>query len=79
MNPLAVELNRIIAANNAVAPSMFSELGRQLFFPKGILSQSAEAKEKAHHINATIGIARESGGYHVLGQHYGAIVRYECC
>ena len=31
------------------------------FFPKGILSQSAEAKEKAHKFNATIGIATKGG------------------
>jgi len=34
---------------------------KDFFFPKGILSQSAEAKEKAHRINATIGIAKEGG------------------
>jgi aspartate/methionine/tyrosine aminotransferase len=34
---------------------------RNLFFPKGILSQSAEAKEKAYKLNATIGIAKENG------------------
>ena len=38
------------------------DVGKKLFFPKGILSQSAEAKEKAHAINATIGIAKEAGG-----------------
>ena len=37
-------------------------MGRRLYFPKGILAQSAEAKEKASRYNATIGIARESGG-----------------
>jgi len=37
-------------------------LGKNLFFPKGILTQSAEAKEKAHKFNATIGIATENGG-----------------
>jgi len=36
-------------------------VGKQLFFPKGILSQSAEAKEKAHRFNATIGMATEKG------------------
>jgi len=36
-------------------------MGRNLFFPKGILSQSAEAREKAHKLNATIGIATERG------------------
>jgi aspartate/methionine/tyrosine aminotransferase len=40
---------------------MLSDIGKKLFFPKGILSQSAEAKEKAHKINATIGIAKENG------------------
>jgi len=33
-----------------------------LYFPKGILSQSAEAKERATRFNATIGIATEGGG-----------------
>ena len=41
---------------------MLSSLGRRLYFPKGILSQSAEAKEKAHRFNATIGIATEGEG-----------------
>lgn len=61
MNPLAAELNQVIDDNHDVVLEMLSSMGRQLFFPKGILSQSAEAKEKAHHINATIGIAKESG------------------
>ena len=61
MNPLADELNQIITQGSEPIWSMLSAVGRQLFFPKGILSQSAEAKEKAHRINATIGIAKESG------------------
>jgi aspartate/methionine/tyrosine aminotransferase len=40
---------------------MLSEVGKNLFFPKGILTQSAEAKEKAHKYNATIGMAMEKG------------------
>ena len=40
---------------------MLSPLGQRLYFPKGILSQSAEAKQKAHRFNATIGIATEKG------------------
>jgi aspartate/methionine/tyrosine aminotransferase len=62
MNPLAERLNQQIAQSNPQLLEMLSEVGRQLFFPKGILSQSAEAKEKAHRINATIGIAKEQGG-----------------
>jgi aspartate/methionine/tyrosine aminotransferase len=61
MNPLAVELNQAIEQCNPQILDMLSGIGKQLFFPKGILSQSAEAKEKAHRINATIGIAKESG------------------
>ena len=61
MNPLAEQLNQTI---KSVAPQiygMLSDVGKKLFFPKGILSQSAEAKQKAHAINATIGIATEGG------------------
>jgi aspartate/methionine/tyrosine aminotransferase len=61
MNPLAIELNQAIERCNPQILAMLSGIGKQLFFPKGILSQSAEAKEKAHRINATIGIAKESG------------------
>lgn len=59
MNPLAKELNEVIEAGNPKLMSMMADIGKNLFFPKGILSQSAEAKEKAHRINATIGIAKE--------------------
>jgi aspartate/methionine/tyrosine aminotransferase len=62
MNPLAVELNELIKKNNPHTLEMLSDLGKNLFFPKGILSQSAEAKEKAHKFNATIGTATEKGG-----------------
>jgi aspartate/methionine/tyrosine aminotransferase len=41
--------------------AMLSEFGKRIYFPKGILSQSAEAKEKAKRFDATIGIAREGG------------------
>jgi aspartate/methionine/tyrosine aminotransferase len=40
---------------------MLSALGRRLYFPKGILTQTAEARQKAHRFNATIGIATEAG------------------
>ncbi|MGK0289785.1 MAG: aspartate/methionine/tyrosine aminotransferase [bacterium] len=61
MNPLASELNEQIQSASGASYSLLSELGKELFFPKGILSQSAEAKEKAHKFNATIGIATEGG------------------
>ncbi len=59
MNPLASALNDEIAQHNPAVLRMLSPLGKELFFPKGILSQSAEAKAKAHRFNATIGIATE--------------------
>jgi aspartate/methionine/tyrosine aminotransferase len=59
MNPIAKELNKIIENENPHVMEMLSSVGKNLFFPKGILSQGAEAKEKAHTLNATIGIATE--------------------
>ena len=61
LNPLARELNEKLAESAPEILSMLSPLGRRLYFPKGILSQSAEAKQKAHRFNATIGIATEKG------------------
>ncbi|MFP4474555.1 MAG: aminotransferase class I/II-fold pyridoxal phosphate-dependent enzyme [Desulfatibacillaceae bacterium] len=66
MNPLAQELNQIIEKGNPHVLEMLSPVGHNLFFPKGILSQSAEARQKAHKFNATIGIATEKGGAMVL-------------
>ena len=61
MNQIAKKLNQDIEKGNPVLLEMMSEVGKKLFFPKGILSQGAEAKEKAHKINATLGIAKEKG------------------
>ncbi|MGE0073659.1 MAG: aminotransferase class I/II-fold pyridoxal phosphate-dependent enzyme [Sphaerochaetaceae bacterium] len=59
MNPLAKELNDILAGT--LAEELLSDYGKRMYFPKGIISQSAEAKQKAHKYNATIGIATEQG------------------
>lgn len=62
MNPLAQQLNETIARENPHVAEMLSGLGKAIYFPKvGILSQSAEAKQKANIYNATIGIATENG------------------
>jgi aspartate/methionine/tyrosine aminotransferase len=61
LNPLARELNEQLANAAPEILAMLSPLGRRLYFPKGILSQSAEAKVKAKRFNATIGIATEGG------------------
>jgi aspartate/methionine/tyrosine aminotransferase len=59
--PLARELNERLAKAAPEVFEMLSALGRRMYFPKGILTQSAEAKAKAHKLNATIGIATEHG------------------
>ncbi len=61
LRPLATELNEIIERENPHVYGMLSEFGKRIYFPKGILAQSAEAKEKAKRFDATIGIARENG------------------
>ncbi|MEX2442931.1 MAG: aminotransferase class I/II-fold pyridoxal phosphate-dependent enzyme [Alkalispirochaeta sp.] len=59
MNSLAVALNDTL--EGTVVPRVFSNLGRRMYFPKGIVAQSAEAKEKAHRFNATVGMAYADG------------------
>lgn len=59
MNKLAEDLYQLIWTNTPCICEMLSSLGKELYYPKGILSQSAEAKQKATRYNATIGIAKE--------------------
>ncbi len=61
IRPFAAELNTVIERENPHVFAMLSELGKRIYFPKGILADSAEAKEKAKRYDATIGIARENG------------------
>jgi aspartate/methionine/tyrosine aminotransferase len=62
LNPLAKGLNERLEVAAPEILAMLSSMGRRLYFPKGILSQSAEAKQKAKRFNATIGIATEGDG-----------------
>jgi len=59
VHPLAQELNEILTRENPAVPRLLSARGKRLFFPRGIVSQSQEAKAKAHWVNATIGIATD--------------------
>jgi aspartate/methionine/tyrosine aminotransferase len=59
MNEIAQDLNLQIQHENPHVYELLSDLGKNLYYPKGILTQSAEAKQKAHRFNATIGIATE--------------------
>jgi aspartate/methionine/tyrosine aminotransferase len=62
LNPIALSLNEKLEEAAPEVLAMLSEYGRRLYFPKGIISQTAEAKQRAHRFNATIGIATEDGG-----------------
>ena len=62
MHPLAEELNQRIQEHSPTTFELLSQRGRALYFPRGILSQTAEAKAKAHRFNATIGEATEGDG-----------------
>jgi aspartate/methionine/tyrosine aminotransferase len=59
MNPLAVELNAVL--DGSVTGRLLSALGRRLYFPRGIIAQSNEAKQLAPVKNATIGMAFHQG------------------
>ncbi|MDG2050707.1 MAG: aminotransferase class I/II-fold pyridoxal phosphate-dependent enzyme [Myxococcota bacterium] len=61
VHPLAADLNETLRDQAPEVFEMLSAYGRRIYFPKGILSQSAEAKAKAYRFNATIGIATEGG------------------
>ena len=62
MNPISKELNDLIKSSNPYIFEMLSSFGKEIYFPKGILKQTAEAKQKAGPLfNATIGMATEHG------------------
>lgn len=61
MTDIATSLNETINDSCPVLFRMLSRLGRELFMPKGIITQSAEADRKAHKFNATLGIATSRG------------------
>lgn len=46
MNTLALQLNEKMKNENPAIFDMLSDLGQNLYYPKGILSQSAEAGKK---------------------------------
>ena len=61
LNPIAIELNAQIRDTAPTVFALLSELGKRIYLPKGILSQTAEANTKAHRFNATRAIATENG------------------
>jgi len=59
MNEIARQLNADL--EDTVAGALLSARGRRMYFPRGIVAQSAEAKKDAHRLNATAGIATQGG------------------
>lgn len=54
-------MNEIIREDAPALYEALSALGRELYYPRGIITQTAEAKQGAHRYNATIGMATENG------------------
>lgn len=59
MNELAKELNETL--KGSVVYDLLSDYGKRMYFPKGIVAQSAQAKAKATRYNATVGQAFKNG------------------
>ena len=62
INPLAIQLNETLHDAAPSAFALLSELGKCIYLPKGILSQTAEANAEAHQFNATRAIALDFSG-----------------
>jgi aspartate/methionine/tyrosine aminotransferase len=61
INQLANELNEVVLKESPASFSLLSSLGKEFYFPKGIVDQTSQAKLKANRFNATIGIAKQDG------------------
>ena len=59
LNPLAQELNECL--KDTVAGKLLSDEGSRMYFPKGIIAQSEEAKKGASKANGTIGMTIING------------------
>ncbi|MBN2049160.1 MAG: aminotransferase class I/II-fold pyridoxal phosphate-dependent enzyme [Spirochaetales bacterium] len=64
MNTLAKELNDQL--QGTIIYDLLSDLGKRMYFPKGIVAQSSEAKQHASRYNATIGMAVSQGKAMIL-------------
>lgn len=74
MHPIAKELNNLL--RGTVVDQLLSNVGRRMFFPRGIVAQTAEAMAAGVQHNATQGIATVAGEPQVLpsvSRHYTAL------
>ena len=72
MKELAIELNDIL--RDSCVYDLLGKKGKNMYFPKGIVAQSAEAGEKAKRYNATVGLAQEKGEPFCLSDIYSSFV-----
>ena len=56
-NPVAEQLNRKLGDSSIL--DLLSDFGRRLYFPRGVVAQTAEAARDAHRFNATVGMATD--------------------
>ena len=56
-NPLAEQLNKKLGDRPIF--DLLSDFGRRLYFPRGVVAQTAEAARGAHRFNATVGMATD--------------------
>lgn len=59
INPLAQELNSVLSGS--IVEALFSNLGKRIYFPNGIIAQSGEAKKLGKTANGTIGMTVANG------------------
>ena len=59
INPLTQELNETL--KDSVVGELISQMGKRLYFPKGIIAQGGEAAKDATFANGTIGMAVSNG------------------
>ncbi|HAH60912.1 MAG TPA: hypothetical protein DCL73_02295, partial [Treponema sp.] len=64
LNPLAQELNNIL--KNTAVEALLSDMGVRMYFPKGIIAQSNDAKKAATKANGTIGMTVINGTTAIL-------------
>ena len=57
MNPIAEQLNQKLSDSHV--PALLSDFGRRLYFPRGVVAQTAEAARDAQRFNATVGMATD--------------------
>ncbi len=74
MNRLAEELNETL--KETIVYELLSDVGKSMYFPKGIVAQSGEAKKFAKRYNATVGMAYAKGKpmhLNVIGKYFNGL------